>query len=96
MSDIVHNTTNAQDTSIKNNDLLEDVSENDIEINEVYFDDNLNPCDLIDDEFDTVVIKDDESSLLENLSPGGATVKQNSLEGMQISQIVESSNISLR
>ncbi|XP_065213305.1 zinc finger protein 84-like [Planococcus citri] len=75
-----------------------------IEIKEVYFGEYLNQCDTIEDE-NTVLINEESPKtkpstlaseiLLTNVSEDAAT-QSNNVEDIQISQIVESSNVSLR
>lgn len=87
------------------NDCKEEVDENDtdIEIKEVYFGEYLNHCDTIEDE-NTVLINQDnplEEPVSENVvdvQPVDSmpTMQANNPEDIQISQIVESSNVSLR
>lgn len=74
-------------------------SDGDIEINEVYFGDCLNSCDMVDDDIDTVIVKEELSpsvTFTGEIPSSSSVVKRNSIEDTQISQIVESSNVSLR
>lgn len=84
----------------------EEMHDGDVEIKEVYFGEYLNQCDSIEDENTVLINEDDphievESETITNeiLSiPVSDTVinPPNNTEDIQISQIVESSNVSLR
>lgn len=103
---ILYDTLDVKDVITEGKE-VEVVHADDIEIKEVYFGEYLNQCDTIEDE-NTVLINEDASheegvqetianDVLSVQSVSDTTKNQHTnTEDIQISQIVESSNVSLR
>lgn len=80
-------------------DLADDINDSHIEIKEVYIADYLNPeekTDYLDDSSALVNEEITESVLQPECEDNISLVEQTNAEDIQISQIVESSNVSLR
>lgn len=101
---ILYETLEDKDAEDRDEEDVPDTSN--IEIKEVYFGEYLNQCDTIEDE-NTVLINEDSPQmkcdtdtlgneiLLSNVNDD-TTAQSSNVEDIQISQIVESSNVSLR